>query len=383
LHILFLESNYPSVDGNRGGAGTYVQIVGIELIKRGHKVSVIRGSNHYAIENFYIDHGIEVYTQNIKSKILWYISNLPIINNIIFQTLAYFYTGIKIYSLINKINKNSKIDLIEYSSIGDFWQSIFKSIPYCVHLHGSSYTINKFLNKKLNTGERIMNCFVRHFYKNAKVIISPSKWMLSEVEKENKINFTNKVVLKYPIDYFNEKIPENKINSKIKFFMAARDDLAKGWKEVYNAINNLSDDYIDKSEFIFFGLSDKNYFKNKKNVIVHQFSERLVILEELKKSNVALIPSWVDNSPNTVYEAMLYGKAVIASKISGIPELVINKKTGLLINPFNSIDFVKSLEFMIDNPNKIVEYGKNGYNYLYDKAEIKRNVTKRLKFWIS
>ena len=381
MHILFLESHYPSLDGNRGGAGTYVRIVAQELVKQGNKVSVIRGCNHYCKEDYFIDKGIEVYTQKISSNALWYFSKLPIINNIFFKSMEYLITGYKKYRLIKIINSHAKIDVIEYSSIGDFWQSIFKSIPYCVHLHGSSYTINRYLKRKIKIGDRLMNYFVRYFYKNAFAIISPSKWMLSEVEKENKIIFNNKMVLKYPIDYFNFDIPENIIGNKIKFFMAARDDIAKGWNQIIDALHHLSDYYIKKSEFVFFGLKNIKKIKNKENVLVYQFSDRSVVLEELKKSNVALIPSWVDNSPNTIYEAMLYGKAVIGSDNSGIPELVQHKKTGLLINPFNRDHLCRTIEFIIDNPSKITEYGKNGYEYIYNVAEIKKNVYKRLKFW--
>ena len=50
MHILFVELQYPNISGDQGGAGTYVRNVGLELMKRGHKVSVLRGGNHL-IEN--------------------------------------------------------------------------------------------------------------------------------------------------------------------------------------------------------------------------------------------------------------------------------------------------------------------------------------------
>ena len=382
MHILFLESHYPSLDGSRGGgAGTYVRIVAQELTMQGYKVSVITGFENNTQDGFYKDQDVEVYTQNISSRALWYLSKIPLINIFLFRTIEYLIKGYKKYSLIKKIHKKCKINIIEYSSAGDFWQSIFKSIPYIVHLHGSKFTIDRYLNKSITYGDRLMNYFVRYFYKNASFIISPSQWMISEVEKENKIDFQKKLVLKYPISYFNSGLLNNEVEKKIRFFMAARDDIAKGWDQIIAAIDNLSESYLSKSEFVFFGLSKINKIKNRGNVRVHKFSKRSVIFEELKKSNVALVPSWVDNSPNTIYEAMAFGKAVIASNRSGIPELVENKKTGILVDPMNINEIKKSIEFMIDNPIKVIEYGREGYNYISKKAEIKSNVQIRLEIW--
>ena len=52
------------------------------------------------------------------------------------------------------------------------------------------------------------------------------------------------------------------------------------------------------------------------------------------------IPSIFDNSPNTVYEAMAYGKIVVASKVGGIPEIINSVDNGLLFDPqnINSVD---------------------------------------------
>ena len=382
MHILFVEKHYPLLDGSHGGgAGTYVRIVAQELTKQGHKVSVITGFETYSEDGFFKDRDTDVYTQNINSKVLWYISKIPLINSLIFRSAEYLIKGYKKFCLINRINKKCKINVIEYSSNGDFWQSIFKSIPYVVHFHGSKYTIDRFLKRKITFGDRLMNYFSGYFYKNASFIISPSQWMLTEVEKENNFQYQNKLVIKYPTSYFDSEILKNKINKKVRFFMAARDDAAKGWNQIIASVNNLSEYYLNKSEFIFFGLNKISKANKKNNMTIHKFSKRSVVIEELKKSNVALVPSWVDNSPNTVYEAMAFGKAVIASNRSGIPELVEHHKTGILVDPMNVEELTRAIEFMIDNPMKIIEYGNRGYISIKKTSEIQKNIQIRLNIW--
>jgi glycosyltransferase involved in cell wall biosynthesis len=54
---------------------------------------------------------------------------------------------------------------------------------------------------------------------------------------------------------------------------------------------------------------------------------------------------------------MSYGKAIISTKVGGIPEIVRNKENGLLINPGDLEQIKQSLNFFLENPEKIEEYG--------------------------
>ncbi len=50
-----------------------------------------------------------------------------------------------------------------------------------------------------------------------------------------------------------------------------------------------------------------------------------------QRAAVCVVPSRWDNSPNTMYEAMGCGVPVVASRVGGIPELVADGETGLLV----------------------------------------------------
>jgi glycosyltransferase involved in cell wall biosynthesis len=56
--------------------------------------------------------------------------------------------------------------------------------------------------------------------------------------------------------------------------------------------------------------------------------------ETIRRAGFIVVPSeWYENCPISVLEAMAYGKAVIASEIGGIPELVLHGETGLMFPP--------------------------------------------------
>ena len=62
-----------------------------------------------------------------------------------------------------------------------------------------------------------------------------------------------------------------------------------------------------------------------------------------RASDICIIPSLFDNSPNTVYEAMANGKIVVASSVGGIPEIIGRTENGFLFDSTNVNDLAEKL----------------------------------------
>ncbi|MEL6922653.1 MAG: glycosyltransferase family 4 protein [Bacteroidota bacterium] len=61
-----------------------------------------------------------------------------------------------------------------------------------------------------------------------------------------------------------------------------------------------------------------------------QPAERLA--EELMNADLYVHPSHIENSPNSICEAMLMGVPVVSTNVGGTPELLVNKEEGLLVH---------------------------------------------------
>ena len=74
-----------------------------------------------------------------------------------------------------------------------------------------------------------------------------------------------------------------------------------------------------------------------------------------------VIPSsgW-DSFPRTSLELAASGLPVIASRLGGLPEAIVDGKTGLLFDPGNAKQFADRIETLLDNPKLAKEYGENG-----------------------
>ncbi len=68
-------------------------------------------------------------------------------------------------------------------------------------------------------------------------------------------------------------------------------------------------------------------------------------------------PSRAEGLPNSVLEAMSYGKAVLATAVGGLPELLTSGENGLLVEPANPTALANGLQKMLNAD--LSNYGQN------------------------
>lgn len=78
----------------------------------------------------------------------------------------------------------------------------------------------------------------------------------------------------------------------------------------------------------------------------------------LEWSDIYILPSYNEGLPISILEALSYGMPIISTTVGGIPEVVKDKKNGLLITAGDKKQIWQSLKFFIENRDKIIPYGK-------------------------
>ena len=73
-------------------------------------------------------------------------------------------------------------------------------------------------------------------------------------------------------------------------------------------------------------------------------------------------------------ESFINGKPVVASNIGGIPEQVEHYKTGLLFEPANVEQLKECILKYWNNPNLVIEHGKNAYEKAMNSYSNKRYI---------
>jgi len=70
------------------------------------------------------------------------------------------------------------------------------------------------------------------------------------------------------------------------------------------------------------------------------------------ESSVLAVPTLMDNSPNTVAEAMVSGLPVVASRVGGIPSMIEHGETGLLVEPEEPEQLAAAISTLLKNEKK-------------------------------
>lgn len=87
--------------------------------------------------------------------------------------------------------------------------------------------------------------------------------------------------------------------------------------------------------------------------------------EVIERAKFTVIPSkCYENFPFSIVESFALGTPVLGASIGGIPELVRGGETGLTFEAGNSLDLKEKILYLLDNPDVIIEMGKNARKFV-------------------
>lgn len=102
------------------------------------------------------------------------------------------------------------------------------------------------------------------------------------------------------------------------------------------------------------------------------FVSREEVRDALARSVAGLVtflpaPNHIDAQPNKMFEYMSAGVPVIASNFSLWREIVEGNDCGVCVDPLNPVEIAEAVDFMVKNPDRAEEMGRNGQRAVYDK----------------
>jgi glycosyltransferase involved in cell wall biosynthesis len=93
---------------------------------------------------------------------------------------------------------------------------------------------------------------------------------------------------------------------------------------------------------------------------VHFLGYRKDVPALLQQVTVVVVPSYHENLSYVVLEAMAAGVPLIATRVGGIPEVVSDGHTGVLVPPQNVVGLAEALERVLRNPTWAAELATVG-----------------------
>lgn len=130
-------------------------------------------------------------------------------------------------------------------------------------------------------------------------------------------------------------------------------------------------------------IKDEIRENNLHNVEFLGFRKGEELFSFIRDASFVLVPSeWYENNPLTIVEAYSVGKPVIGSNIGGIPELIIEGRTGFLFEMGDSGGLEEKIRIAVEmSESQYLEMSEAAYRFACDKFSEKDHYRDLLKIY--
>lgn len=180
--------------------------------------------------------------------------------------------------------------------------------------------------------------------------------------------------------------PNRGMASKLKMICIATLSDRKNQAGILNAIQLLSVDLQNKIEVIFVGDGNIRGLLEEKARSIHSkvtFMGSMVerdYNECLLNSNCFCLFSKDEGLPIAVIEGMRSGLPIIGSKVGGIPEEIIDGKSGFLVN-LDERELSEKIKWMVEHVDSLDEMGHASYQHFVNNFTIEAMVRKYVEVY--
>ncbi len=320
MRILIINSEYPPIGGGAGNASAHIAH---QLVEMRHEVTVVTsrfGRLPYKEQTDHLTvHRISAFRRRQDRS--------GALEQIIFIFSASFWA----LALIPRFKPNATLAFFGVPSGAVAWmiKKIYK-IPYVISLRGGD--VPGFRPYDFRVYHKLISPFLRTIWKNAFAVVANSNG-LRDLAMASDSRFDIPVISNgVDLDLYKT---EDRDWSFPRLLSVGRLVYQKGLDLAMRALAGLKD-----LEWEWHIAGDGPQKENLKSLASELgildrltflgWQSREQLIQRYKKSNLFLFPSRHEGMPNAVLEAMASGLPVIAARIAGNEELVIDSKTGFL-----------------------------------------------------
>lgn len=367
MHIVFTTYEFPS-EGLCGGLGKYLGNISTILSKNGHKVTILLISNRTGILRW--KENISVVYVNIGYEVIWHEILANSRSSDRKQVAAWMDMSYSMKKMAIKLHKKFPIDIIQYTGDCGMVYYRVKGIPTVARI--SSFP-TYWRNAKepyfdMSLSSKTVSFSDRYVYKalnHADAVFGPSNMVAKLTESQIHKKVT---VIESP-----NLIEKSKLNDSIyrKYLDGKKYLLFFGYVSYYKGTHTIAEilyQYLNKYRdyyFVFVG-KDLGYMSLDGRIAMMDYiyqsakehRNRIIYISPIDKSELlypvisnsvaCILPSRVDNLPNTCIEAMSFGKIVVGTYGASFDELIDDKVNGLLVERDNSEDLLNAIHYLMN-----------------------------------
>ena len=264
-------------------------------------------------------------------------------------------------------------------TLHDYW-AFSGSEHYPNNLLDKRYEEGYFKGNKLNSSHGIdINkwCWDRKLknWKHPINIVCPSRWLENCVKNSFLMKDwpTSVIANPIPTDIYRPwpktigrelfKLPKEKF--LILFSSLNVKDNRKGYDLLFSSLKILSKRSNIDFEVVVLGNYD-NKIKNDiyfKKYFIDLLSDDQSISMLYSAADLMIVPSRMENLPQSATEAQSCGLPVVGFDCTGMNDVVKDNETGFLVNPYDTKELANAIEYLFLNPVVVKLFSKNARNF--------------------
>ena len=377
MRIAFLTTEYPTEKIFAGGLASYLRRIGMSLVDLGHEVEVFTISH---TNEFIYDEKIRVIRVNPGIGIHKLVSKTPY-----FWRYSSGYTevlepALKLAIALRKRHSIAPFDIVQAANYGacGIIAALWKKIPIITRVSSYEPLWRDAYRKPLSRGQVQIEKAEILQLRWSSGVYAPSR-ILSEKLKEKegiKVRLIEPPVnlVKFsPNTYSYQHSP---IKGDFGLFFGSI-GLLKGCDRIVNVLPDLFNKNPDM-RFVFIGRVSKaeNGDPYDKYIMteLEKYHDRVMVLPEqkhsdlfpiVKKARFVVLPSKIDNLPNTCIEAMALGRVVIGTYGASFEQLIEDGVNGFLVSQNDDIELASCIQRVWDmSPIEREKMGNNAFKSL-------------------
>jgi glycosyltransferase involved in cell wall biosynthesis len=359
-----------------GGMEFYVERLSRELVARGHEVFVFTSSEKGFSYHEKVD-GVEIYRLRTMTKGY----NVPIVP-----------------SLFSSLLRKNKPDVIHTHQYPVFFSDVsamvscLRHVPLLLHVHVISEPKSVFsgLVSKL-----YYKSIGRLPFKGACTIVTPSfayRKMLVEMGIESKklkvIPYSVDLARFHPDNSGEEFKKRYDCDGSNVILSVGRLNYQKGFSYLLKAISIVVQK-LPGLKLVIVGDGEQfSYLKELSqslglcdSVIFTGLIPQTEMPEAYGAADVFVLPSIFESFGIALIEAQATGKPVVCTRVGGVPEALLEGKSGFVVEAKEPMQLAKALITLLCNRNLAKSMGKEGRRYVENRFEWRKNVDQMLEIY--
>lgn len=354
MHIAFLATEFITEEEFYGGLANYLNRITQILVSRGHHVEVFTLSNQES--TLYYD-GVLVHQIEGKSRLFDFLSRITRYK--LKRTFRFLSLSHCLKKRLLRRHSHQQFDVIQASSC--FACGLFLTfkppLPIVTRVSSFEPLFRAFYRKPLNFDQRVCEWLELLAIKRSSAAYAPSRFLARILKDEKGMD----IDVLYPpflleTNRFDESVYKQHLAGKKYFLFYGAIGFLKGGEVLAEVLPVL----LTRFPEMYFVLIGKVHEGPRGlNMLEHILQraescrDRILYLGILRHpqlypiirhSKGVVLPSLIDNFPNTMLESMALGKVVIGTKRTSFEELIDDEVSGVLVEPDNAGALLKAME---------------------------------------